>query len=67
MKTRSFTPVPAVSLDEQVLDLTFVRNLVRECYVAGMGTAATAGRSGALDDASKHEYSCLNQRRYDAG
>ena len=49
MKTRSFTPVPAVSLDElvpadhfyrhleQVLDLTFVRNLVRECYVAGMG------------------------------
>jgi transposase len=49
MKTRAFTPVPAVSLDElvptehfyrhleQVLDLTFVRNLVRECYVAGMG------------------------------
>jgi transposase len=48
-KERVFTPLPAVSLDElvpaehfyrhleRVLDLTFVWNLLHECYVAGMG------------------------------
>lgn len=46
-KARRFTPIPAVSLDElvpadhfyrhlnRVLDLTFVRDLVRSCNVAG--------------------------------
>ena len=46
-KTRYFTPVPAVSLDElvpadhfyrhveRVLDLAFVRDLVQDCYAAG--------------------------------
>jgi hypothetical protein len=45
-KARLFTPVPAVTLDElvpadhfyrhleRVLDLTFVRDLVRDCYAA---------------------------------
>jgi transposase len=49
MKARVFTPVPAVSLDElvpadhfyrhleRVLDLSFVRELVQDCYVAGLG------------------------------
>jgi transposase len=48
-KARVFTPITALSLDElvppdhfyrhldQVLDLTFVRDLVRDCYVAGIG------------------------------
>jgi len=48
-KTRHFTPVPAVSLDElvpadhfyrhleRVLDLSFVRDLVQDCYAAGLG------------------------------
>lgn len=48
-KTRQFTPVPAVSLEElvpadhfyrhldRVLDLSFVRELVRDCYVASVG------------------------------
>jgi transposase len=48
-KARRFTPVNAISLDElvpadhfdrhldRVLDLNFVRELVRECYVAGVG------------------------------
>jgi transposase len=48
-KTRVFTTLPAVSLDDllpadhfyrhldRVLDLSFVRDLVQECYVAGVG------------------------------
>jgi transposase len=48
-KVRHFTPLPAVSLDELVpadhfyrhldraLDLSFVRDLVQDCYVAGVG------------------------------
>jgi hypothetical protein len=48
-KTRLFTPVPAVTLEElvpadhfsrhldRVLDLSFVRDLVQDCYVAGLG------------------------------
>jgi transposase len=48
-KARVFTPVPAVSLDklapadhfyrhlERVLDLSFVRDLVQDCYAAGIG------------------------------
>jgi transposase len=48
-KTRLFTPLPPVTIEElipadhfyrhldQVLDLTFVRDLVRDCYVAGIG------------------------------
>jgi transposase len=48
-KTRLFTPVSARSLDElvtadhfyrhldRVLDLSFVRDLVQDCYAAGMG------------------------------
>jgi hypothetical protein len=46
-KARCFTPVPAVSLEElvpadhfyrhveRVLDLSFVRDLVQDCYAAG--------------------------------
>jgi hypothetical protein len=49
MKARLFTPVPAVSLDklvpadhfyrhlDRVLDLSFVRDLVQDCYAAGVG------------------------------
>ena len=49
IKARVFTPVPAVSLDElvpadhfyrhleRVLDLCFVRDLVQDCYAAGIG------------------------------
>ncbi|MGO8950743.1 MAG: transposase [Ktedonobacterales bacterium] len=48
-KARQFRPVPAVSLDElvpadhfyrhleRVLDLSFLRDLVQDCYAAGMG------------------------------
>jgi transposase len=48
-KTRRFTPLPPVTLEElvpadhfyrhldRVLDLAFVRDLVRDCYAAGMG------------------------------
>ncbi len=48
-KTRSFTPLPEVSLEdlvpadhfyrylEQALDLSFVRDLVRKCYAARLG------------------------------
>jgi transposase len=48
-KARCITPVPAVSIEELVpadhfyrhldraLDLSFVRDLVQECYVAGVG------------------------------
>jgi transposase len=48
-KTRLFTPLPPVTIEglipadhfyrhlDQVLDLTFVRDLVRDCYVAGIG------------------------------
>jgi hypothetical protein len=49
VRARHFTPVPAISLDElvpmdhfyrhaeRVLDLSFVRELVKDCYVAGLG------------------------------
>ena len=55
-KARVFTPVPAVSLDElvpadhfyrhleRVLDLSFVRDLVQDCYAAGIGRASGAHR-----------------------
>ena len=48
-KTRLFTPLPPVTIEElipadhfsrhldQMLDLTVVRDLVRDCYVAGIG------------------------------
>jgi transposase len=48
-KARVFTPVPAVSLDElvpadhfyrhldRVFDLSFVRDLVKDCYASGIG------------------------------
>jgi transposase len=48
-KMRLFTPLPPVTIEElipadhfyrhldQVLDLTFVRDLVRDCYVTGIG------------------------------
>jgi hypothetical protein len=54
-KPRIFTPVLAVSLDalvpadhfyrhvERVLDLSFVRELVQDCYVAGLVPVAAGG------------------------
>ena len=59
-KTRHFTPVPAVSLEElvpadhfyrhleRVLDLSFVRELVQDCYVAGLGRPSLDPLAGCV-------------------